>query len=889
VPDYRWLRRLFLRLRTLSVRGRVEHELEEEFQFHIEQQMELEISRGLSPEEAHLAARRAIGGVEQRKEECRDMRRLNLLEDFIRDLRYAIRILTRTPSWTALAALTVALGICGAATMFSIVNAVLLRPLPFAQPQQLYWIGEQLFGVKQEFQLAADYFTMRERTKAFIGMAAFDTTGVNWTGTARPEQLTATRVTASFFPLLGVPALRGRSFRTDDDRPKANLTTVLSYGLWRDRFGADPAIIGKTIRLDRQPAVVIGIMPARFDFPKGSQLWMPFRLNEIEQRRRQNFTLAKIIARAREDVSAARVKEEITRLTPIVEDEYHANGVSAGAKILATPLQQRLTGQIRPALLVLMGAVLLMLAIVCFNVANLTLARAAGNHREMLIRAALGAPRKRIVRQVMIENLLVSLLGGGIGIALATVATAALNSSRPIALVGFAEITVDTATLGFTFLLSALIGLVFSLAPALHAPGSSAAEALRQQSRNASGLSLRRLRQALVVAQVAASLTLLIGAGLLAESFLKLRNTDPGFRPDRVLTARVNLTGPGYSSDRRQIAFYESVLEKLRANPSVISAALTTSIPWNGDNLPNSAVFRVENRPVAQRGREPQTSFTEVSPDFFKTLSIPLLEGRLLDSRDRLGSAEAIVVNQTFRRLFFPGEDPVGHRISVGDKEYRSVWLEIVGVAGDIRQNGLDRDAEPWFYQSYIQSSFENIFARMGILIRTVSDPALLSSSVPRVVASIDPDQPAYDVKTMDQRLADSLASRRFNATWIGCFAAAALLIAAIGVYGVMSYLVTLRTHEVGVRLTQGARPGQILQLILREGLTLGMIGCAIGLAGAWAFRPLLASLLFGVTRVDPAVCAGFTAALLLAALAACLGPALRAARVDPATSLRHD
>ena len=311
------------------------------------------------------------------------------------------------------------------------------RPLPFAQPRQLYWIGEQLFGVKQEFQLAADYFTMRERTKAFSSMAAFDTSGVNWTGTQRPQQLTASRVTASFFPLFGIPALRGRSFRTDEDRPKANLTAVLSYGLWQHQFGGDPAIIGKTIRLDREPAVVIGIMPARFDFPTGTQLWMPFRLNEIEQRQRQNFVLAKIIARAREGVSATRVSETINRLTHIVEDEYHANGVSADTRIFATPLQQRLTSQIRPALLMLAGAVLLMLAIVCFNVANLMLARASGRRREIAIRAALGAPRKRIVSQVVIESLLVSLLGGAMGIALASVVAAVLNSYRPLVLAGF--------------------------------------------------------------------------------------------------------------------------------------------------------------------------------------------------------------------------------------------------------------------------------------------------------------------------------------------------------------------------------------------------------------------------------------------------------------------
>jgi predicted permease len=801
------------------------------------------------------------------------------------DVRYAIRLLAKTPSWTGLAALTVAIGIAGTATVFSIVNAVLLRPLPFSQPRQLYWVGELLFNFKQEIALAADYFTIREHAHAFSQMAAFNTSGVNWTGTDRPEQLTASRVTASFFSLLEVQPLRGRVFRADEDVPGAHLAVVLSYALWQRRFGGDPAVLGKTIRLDRQVALVIGVMPRRFDFPKGTELWMPLRLNEAEQRQ-LSFVFVTIVARARAGVSAAQVDSEMNQLTPIVEHEYYANGVTADAKVFATPLRERLVGHIRPAILVLAGAVVLMLAIVCFNVANLMLARASGRRREIAIRTALGAPRKRIISQLATESLLVSLLGGALGIGLTSAAVGIVNSTRPLALAGFPDMSIDAATIGFTLALSLLVGLIFGLAPALSALEFSVREALQQESRSAGSLSLRKVRQGLVVAQLGASLTLLIGSGLLAKSFLKLRDTDPGFRPDRVLTARVNLAGPRYSSHQRQIEFYEGVLEKLRAVPSVISAAVTMSIPLNGDGLPNSAEFRIEHHPAAPHGQEPQTSQMAVSPDFFNTLSIPLLEGRLLDARDRLGSPDTIVVNQAFRRRFFPAEDPVGHRISIGRGD--PVWLEIVGVVGDVRQNGLDRDAEPWFYQCYFQNRYDGPLARMGILIRSASDPAALTPVVARLVTSVDPDQPAYDMKTMDQRLADSLASRRFNAVWIGCFAVAAILLAAIGVYGVMSYLVTLRTQEMGIRLALGARQGQVLQLVVREGLVLGIIGSAIGLAGAYALRRFLSLLLFGVSTLDPTVYVGFTAALLFAVLAACCGPGLRAARVDPVTSLRH-
>jgi putative ABC transport system permease protein len=803
------------------------------------------------------------------------------------DIRYAIRLLAKTPSWTALAALTVALGIASTATMFSIVNAILLRPLPFPQARQLYWVDELLFHFTQEMALAGDYFTMREQAQAFSQMAAFDTSSVNWTGTDQPQQLTASHVTASFFSLLGVRPFRGRVFRVDEDVPDANLAVVISYALWQRRLGGDSAIVGKTIRLDRQVALVIGVMPKGFDFPKGTELWMPFRLNEAEQRRRQRLVIVGILARAKGGVSAAQVASEMNRLTPIVENEYHANGVTADAKIFATLLQERLVGQIRPAILVLAGAVALMLAIVCFNVANLMLARSSGRRREIAIRAALGAPGRRIVSQVVTESLFVSLLGGALGIAFASAVVGILNSSRPLALLGFPEISVDSATVGFTLALTLLVGLIFGLAPALSVLGFSVRETLQAESRSVGSLSLRRVRQGLVVAQLGASLTLLIGSGLLAKSFLKLRDTGPGFRPDRVLTARVNLAGPRYSLRERKIEFYESVLEKLRAAHSVTSAAVTTSIPLNGDGAPNSAVFRIENHPAAPRGQEPQTSQMAVSPDFFKTLSIPLLEGRLLDSRDRLGSPDAIVVNETFRRRFFPGETPLGRRISIGAAD-KPVWLEIVGVVGDVRQNGLDRDAEPWFYQCYFQSQID-FLARTGILIRTSSDSAFLPSIIATLVASVDPDQPVYDIKTMDQRLAGSLASRRFNAVWIGCFAMAAVLLAAIGVYGVMSHLVTLRTQEMGIRLALGARPGQVLQLIVREGLMLGAVGGAVGLAGAYVLRGFLTLLLFGVSTLDPATYAGFTAALLIAVFAACYGPGLRAARVDPVTSLRHN
>jgi len=806
------------------------------------------------------------------------------------DLRYSIRLLRRTPSWTALAALTIALGIAGTATMFSIVNAVLLHPLPVLQPNQVFWISELLFNFRSEMALAGDYFTMREQAQTFRQIAAFSTSGVNWTGTDRPQQLTATRVTASFFPLLGIAPLYGRTFRPEEDTPRAGAVVVLSYALWQRRFGGDPSILGKTIRLDREAALVIGIMPRRFDFPKGAELWLPFRLDETEQRQRQKLVLVSIVARAREGVSAARIAGEANRLTRIVENEYRANGVVADAKIIARPMQEHLAGKIRPAILVLSGAVTLMLMIGCFNVANLSLARASGRRREIIVRAALGAPRKRIISQVLTESLIVSLAGGVLGIGLTSAAVAILNSSRPVALADFPEVSIDAVSIGFALTLSLLLGLVSSLAPALKAAGLPGREALHGDRRAAGSRSLRKLRQGLIVAQLGASLTLLIAAGLLTKSFLKLRDVDPGFRPDGVLTARINLAGPAYSSSRRQIEFYERLLAKLRSMPAVASAAVTTSIPLNGDGLPNAAALQIENRPASSRiDQELQAGVMYVSPDFFGALSIPLLEGRFLDARDGPGAPETVVVNEAFQRRFFSGDGAVGRRIRIGGGN--GPWLEIVGVVGNVRQDGLDRENRPWLYQCYLQVAADDshLLTRMGVVIRTSSDSTLISSAVVKLVAAIDPDQVPYDLKMMEQRLAGSLAPRRFYTVWIGSFAAIAILLAAIGVYGVISYLMTMRTQEIGIRVALGARPGQVLRLVCSEGLMMGLTGSAIGLAGAYSFRRFVSALLVAVSSLDPEIYAGCTIALLVVALAACYRPGLRAARADPLISLRHD
>lgn len=860
-----------------------------DFAAEIEAHIKIEADRlrrqGLSEAEALAAAQREFGNIAAAEERFYESRRWLFWDHLVQDLRLAARQLAKTPGWTAVAALTVALGIGATAAIFSTVNAVLLRPLPFPQPRQLYGVTETTnFG---ETTLAPDYFTMRENlrgasTQSIAEMAAYDTdgAGVNWAGADHPERLTSGRVSASFFPTLQVQPLYGRTFLPEEDRPGAEHVVILSYRLWQNKFGGDPAIVGRTIRLDREPAQVTGIMPRWLDFPKGSELWQPLALNEAEQRQRRTMHGVEIVARANPKVTAAELGTEIERLSRIVKNEYPhqyaGTGFLEGLHIDALPFQERLTGSVRPALLVFTGAVALMLLIVCFNVANLMLARATARRREIAVRVALGAPRRRIVSQLLTESLLISLLGGGFGLVLAVLGVRALNASHEAAL---PEVSIDSATATFTFLMTVLTGLVFGIAPALGSRGFGVSEALQSESRNASGrVTLRRVRQTLVVAQLGLSLTLLIAAGLLAKSFLELRITNPGFRTGNVLTARMTLTEPGYATAERQREFMASVLERVRQLPGVDSAAVVGGMPIG--NAGNYETFIIKGQPPVPRGQKPRMGMIKVSPDYFRVLGVPLLQGRLLTARDERSEPRVVVANEAFVRQFFPDQNPLGQRIS-GSPSEEPVWEEIVGVVGNIHQGGLDRDVAPTIYRCSLQGD--------ALLIHSASDPTPLIPAVEKLVASIDRDQPIYDVRTMQRRLDDSLGSRRFNAVLIGCFAFIAAILASIGVYGVMSYLVTLRTYEIGIRLALGAQPAQVLHLILREGLALGALGSVLGIAGAAGLSRFLATLLYGVGTHDAATYSIFTVMLFAVVLAAATIPGRRAARVDPVTALRHD
>jgi len=806
-------------------------------------------------------------------------------------LRLGLRLLAKTPGWTAVAALTVALGIGATAAIFSVVNTVLLRPLPFPHPNQLYSVigGNTKLG---DISMAPDYFILREiahrdPNSTITEMGAYDTAGVNWTGADLAERWVAGQTTASFFTTLQAQPLYGRTFLPEEDRPGADKVAILSYALWQRRFGGDPAIVGQRIRLDRQVTLVIGIMPRWFDFPQGSDLWIPLALDEAQQRARGNTRLVDMIARAKSSATASEFDRELQYRTQTLISDYKERGLLPMVNLSAQPLQQRLTGNTRPALLVFSGAVALMMLIVCFTVANLMLARATSRRREIAVRVALGAPRRRIVSQLLTESMLISLAGGGLGLALAEGAIAAFDASRQAGLAGLPQVFLDWTTAGFALIVTMLAGLTCGLAPSLGSLGFGVQEALQGESRSASsGKLVRRIRQGLVVAQLGLSLTLLIGAGLLAKSFYQLRNTDPGYRPENVLTARVNLAGPSYTSVDRQKKFIADLLQRIGNLPGVEAAGIGGIPPGLSGNYGR---FEIQGQPDPPLGQEPVAAIVDVSPDYFRVLNVPLLEGRELSAADSGGAPLAVAVNQAFARKYFPGESALGHRVSTIRPDPRDPgWAEIVGVVGDIRQQGLDQDVMPTRFFPYLEEPLPYL-TRANLLVRTSHDPIAMLPTIEKLVASMDRDQPVFDAKTMERRLADSLGSRRFNAALTGALALIAAFLACIGVYGVMSYLVALRTSEIGIRLALGARREQVLGLILREGSVIAFVGVGLGLGGAFALSRYLATLLYGVSTHDPGTFAAAGLAMLGAVLAACFIPGRRASRVDPVIALRHD
>jgi predicted permease len=884
---------LRLRMRSLARRSSVENDLGDELRFHLEKQIEANLALGMLPAAARLAALQEFGNPRLQQEECRDAWGTRMIDNVLDDLRYALRGLRRDPVLAVAATATLALCIGANTVVFSLVNSILLRPLPYPGADRIHWLSEHIGRDGMELTPGADYYSTAKQGRLFEAVAAYQPLTLNWNGVEKPEQVDAAQVTPSFFRVMGMQPLMGRYLADGEEGPKAPPVVVVSYALWRNRLAADPHLVGSTITLDRMPCTVVGVMPQGFDFPRGTQVWRPMPMNESSQLPRSStrpMLIVRMMMRVKPGVGAGELDSEMARLTQTIRAEYPRDfetaGFLRGMSIAAVPLQKRLTGDLRPALLVLTGAVALVLLIACVNVANLLLARASARHRELAVRLALGSDRGRVIRQLLTESLMLALPGGLMGAGLAALTVGLLNAAKPAVLVRYPPISVDLRTLLFTFGLTLGTGLIFGMAPALSAARIDIQEALKSGGHGqSSGPRAARLRQGLVVVELGVSLVLLIGAGLLARSFLKLAHTDLGFDPARLLTLRVNLVGQRYANADGQMQFYDEVLHRVRQNPMVKAAAVTTDIPLSGEP-PFSGGFQVVGRAPLPRGQMPLANTTVVSREFFRTFGIPLESGRTFDSGDNIQSPNAIVVNRAFVQKIFPGEDPLGRKLLSGRAGIEARF--IVGVVGNIRGSALGVEPEPVVYRCECQGG-NPFLTRMALVVRTSGEPRAAIRDVEAQVYAEDRNQPVFDVKTMEERLEDATASQRFQLMLIGAFAGLALVLAAAGVYGVMSYLVTRRTRELGIRIALGARREDVMWHVLRENLMLVLVAVAAGLGGAWALTRFLNTMLYGVSALDAPTLAAAPAILAATVVLASWGPARRAARVDPMTALREE
>ncbi len=831
-----------------------------------------------------------------------------MIQSLWEDARYALRNLRRDPFLALAATLTLAVCIGANTTVFSVANSILIRPLPYPHSDRIDWISERSGPGQQDVVAAPDYFAVREQNRIFDDVAAFSPMRMSWTGLERPEQLDAATVSASFFRVMGTQPMLGRYLAADEEGPKAPAVAILSYAFWRNRLASDPKILGKTIALDRLPRTIVGVMPQGFDFPRGSQLWLP--ATQLD-RAGQSFPISPnspiliipMLARRKPGVTPLDAATELNRLTysirALYPKEMRKRGFRADLVIGATPLQEHLTGPLRPVLLILTGTVALVLLIACANIANLLLARAGSRQRELAVRLALGSGRGRIIRQVLTESLVLAVPGGAAGIALAWLAVRTLDAVKPAILVRYPAISMNWRVLVFTIVLMLATSLLFGMVPALSAAGIHIQEALKSASLTHSATrGAGRLRKVLVVSELGVSLVLLIGAGLLGRSFLRLAHTELGFRTDRLLTFRIrpvdfsfgNLAfGGGYAP------FYSDILNRVRHLPMVREAAMADEIPLSENELTSLGTIAVVGRPLVPLADRPRINNAQVSPGFFQTLGIQLRKGRIFEDRDFAGipvagqrdflQREAVVVNEAFVRRIFPNEDPIGRQLGFGPDGFHSTWT-IVGVVSDVRGAALGTEPPSMIYRCTCAGVPVYL---TGFLVRTAGPPELAIRAIEQQVRELDRDQPIYDVKTMDERRDAALAPERFQLILIGSFALIAIVLAAAGVYGTMSYLVARRTREIGIRMAMGARQADVLRMVLGETALLVVLAIAAGLGGAWAVTRYIRSMLYGVSEVDPTTFVLTSILLAVIVVIASVGPARRAVCVDPMTALRDE
>lgn len=868
-------------------------DVDDELAFHIEMRVRELVERGIPPAAARAEAERIFGDLRAVRDACvtiderrvRKHERREGVDDMMRDFKFAARALRKSPGFTFMAIICVALGVCVTTTIFSAVNGILLRPLPYPDADRLVAVYSRLAakgatGINVSYE---DFLSWRDENHTFSALGLWTWTTSTLSGRGDAERVDGAGVTANLFPLLGVKPIVGRTFLPSEELPGNDRVIMLSYGLWQRRFAGNRGIVGSSIEVDGLPYTVIGVMPPRFSFPDRGQVWVPFP-NDDWRTGRSNRGYAGAIGRLKGGVTLAQAQADLDVISQRLQRAYPKDNFGWDAE--AITLRNDLVGDLRKPLLIFLGAVGCVLLIACANVANLMLARGAARQREIAVRAALGAGRRRLVRQVLAESMLLALAGGAVGAVLAKFGIRLLRFAFPNGDVPFyVSLAMDGRVLLFAVLLSAITGVIFGLVPALRATRIDLDSALRDGGRaEAGGRSGGRLRNSLAVAEVALSVVLLVVATLLLRSYGALIGTDLGFDQRGVLTAGISLPSTTYDNDEKQRAFYEELYTRLAAIPGVESVGSANGIPFSGWDV--QAYMSIEGRPAATQGEELDIHFQNISPGYLPTLGVPIVRGRGFTGTDRDSSVHIGVINEVLARQEFAGIDPVGKRIRFGGADSKRPWITIVGVAKEFRHYRLPQVMGPALYLPQLATPS----ASQAIVVRTsLPDPMTLAPTVRAVLKEIDPDVPAFHVQTLEHAVSQSLWRQRLQGEVLGTFATLALLLAAVGIYGVISYAVAQRTRELGVRMALGATRGQVLGLVLGQGVRLAVAGVAIGVVVALALSRVVASLLYGVSATDLVTFAGVPVALTLVAMLATLVPARRATRVDPVVAMRTE
>jgi putative ABC transport system permease protein len=880
-----WLRELCRRLGILIRRERFDRDLQDEMRLHIELRQQEHMGRGLAAEDAHAAAQRRFGNSTLLREVSGDVWGWRWLENLGQDLRYGARALLRTPGFTAVAVIALALGIGANTAIFSVVNAVLLRPLAYKAPDRLVTILR--YG--DDPVAPANYIDYRDQSHSFEAMAAAEYWSANLSGSDPAEHLIGLRLTQNLLPMLGVEPLLGRVFTAGEDQKGAEHEIVLSYRLWQRRFHGDPNLLGKPIILSGEGFTVIGVMPPEFKFAPfwatNAELWAPLAFGDQIHNRDANSL--RVFARMKPGVTLAQARTEMATITARLERQ----DPGTNSDVVVTPLKENVVGKVETPLVVLLCAVGFVLLIACANVAHMLLARTSDRQKEIAVRTALGAGRSRVIRQFLTENLLLAAIGATAGLLLAMWGTKALVVLSPAKLPRVDMVAIDAPVMLFLLGVTVLTALVFGLAPAAHATIGNLTSALKEGGRGGTdGTHRNRVRSFLVASEFALAFMLLIGAGLMIRSFFALQSLDPGFNPRNVLSMQVSVAGSNEAEPARRTVFYRQLLERVRALPGVESASGINHLPLAGDTW--GWAFAIEGRPKPRPGDEPEAVYRIVMPGYFETMRLPVLRGRAIAESDDERAPGVVMINERAEKEFWPGEDPIGKRIAFDTGT--TTWLTVIGVVKNAKQEHWATEAEPEAYLAALQNrdflgAPGSRISYLTLVVRTSGDPAALAASVKRTVWSFDRNLPVSDVFTMDGVVSDANAEPRFEMLLLGVFAAIALLLAAVGIYGVMSYAVARRTHEIGIRISLGASRADVLRMVVRQGMVQALVGTIAGIVGALLLARLMAGMLYGVRPTDPVTFGGVAAVLGLAALAATCVPARKATQIDPMVALRHE